>query len=69
MFFNRIQYKFPEWLVVFLPEVDRELMVLWKFSFVFYRGDGDGGRGDQWAEVISWEPRAVVYHNFLVRPI
>lgn len=30
------------------------------------RGDEDDeGRGDQWAEVISWEPRAVVYHNFL----
>ncbi|XP_015068088.1 probable prolyl 4-hydroxylase 10 [Solanum pennellii] len=29
------------------------------------RRDDDGGRGDQWAEVISWEPRAVVYHNFL----
>ncbi|CAN4109802.1 unnamed protein product [Withania somnifera] len=25
----------------------------------------DGGKGDQWTEVISWEPRAVVYHNFL----
>ncbi|KAJ0798487.1 putative procollagen-proline 4-dioxygenase [Helianthus annuus] len=22
-------------------------------------------RSDQWVEVISWEPRAVVYHNFL----
>ncbi|GAB2279399.1 hypothetical protein Dimus_014041 [Dionaea muscipula] len=22
-------------------------------------------RGDQWVEVISWEPRAFVYHNFL----
>ncbi|XP_024974045.1 probable prolyl 4-hydroxylase 10 [Cynara cardunculus var. scolymus] len=22
-------------------------------------------RADQWVEVISWEPRAVVYHNFL----
>ncbi|KAL3525223.1 hypothetical protein ACH5RR_013595 [Cinchona calisaya] len=30
------------------------------------RGDEDDeGRGDQWVEVISWEPRAVVYHNFL----
>ncbi|KAM3238866.1 putative prolyl 4-hydroxylase 10 [Capsicum annuum] len=28
------------------------------------RIDG-GGKGDQWVEVISWEPRAVVYHNFL----
>ncbi|XP_027179067.1 probable prolyl 4-hydroxylase 10 [Coffea eugenioides] len=27
--------------------------------------DDDEGRGDQWVEVISWEPRAVVYHNFL----
>ncbi|KAI5684023.1 hypothetical protein M9H77_05251 [Catharanthus roseus] len=29
------------------------------------RGDGDEERGDQWVEVISWEPRAVIYHNFL----
>lgn len=28
------------------------------------RGDGNGGK-DQWVEVISWEPRAVIYHNFL----
>ncbi|KAH7849985.1 hypothetical protein Vadar_025957 [Vaccinium darrowii] len=28
------------------------------------RSDVDG-RGDQWIEVISWEPRAFVYHNFL----
>lgn len=27
--------------------------------------DGSEGRTDQWVEVISWEPRAVVYHNFL----
>ncbi|KAF5791301.1 putative procollagen-proline 4-dioxygenase [Helianthus annuus] len=27
----------------------------------------DKDRSDQWVEVISWEPRAVVYHNFLVR--
>ncbi|GFY87934.1 2-oxoglutarate (2OG) and Fe(II)-dependent oxygenase superfamily protein [Actinidia rufa] len=29
------------------------------------RSDGDDGRGDRWVEVISWEPRAFVYHNFL----
>lgn len=23
-------------------------------------------RGEQWTEIISWEPRAFVYHNFLV---
>ncbi|CAA7399694.1 unnamed protein product [Spirodela intermedia] len=28
-------------------------------------GDGLGQRGEQWTEVISWEPRAFVYHNFL----
>lgn len=28
--------------------------------------DGYHDRGDQWLEVISWEPRAFVYHNFLV---
>ncbi|KAM0032006.1 putative procollagen-proline 4-dioxygenase [Helianthus debilis subsp. tardiflorus] len=27
----------------------------------------DKDRSNQWVEVISWEPRAVVYHNFLVR--
>lgn len=30
-----------------------------------HRSDGSEGRTDQWVEVISWEPRAVVYHNFL----
>ncbi|KAI3912565.1 hypothetical protein MKW92_019845 [Papaver armeniacum] len=24
-------------------------------------------RGEQWMEVISWEPRAFIYHNFLVK--
>ncbi|CDY29362.1 hypothetical protein HID58_022004 [Brassica napus] len=27
--------------------------------------EGLGKRGDQWTEVLSWEPRAFVYHNFL----
>ncbi|KAE9450279.1 hypothetical protein C3L33_17822, partial [Rhododendron williamsianum] len=31
------------------------------------RSDVDDGRGDQWVEVISWEPRAFIYHNFLVK--
>lgn len=29
------------------------------------RSEGLGKRGDQWTEVLSWEPRAFVYHNFL----
>lgn len=28
-------------------------------------GDELGKRGEQWTEIISWEPRAFVYHNFL----
>lgn len=29
--------------------------------------DGDEGRAEQWVEVISWEPRAFVFHNFLTK--
>ncbi|KAI8541094.1 hypothetical protein RHMOL_Rhmol08G0036200 [Rhododendron molle] len=29
------------------------------------RSEEDDGEGDRWVEVISWEPRAFVYHNFL----
>ncbi|KAL9260897.1 putative prolyl 4-hydroxylase 3 [Drosera capensis] len=29
------------------------------------RGQGLGERGEQWVEVLSWEPRAFIYHNFL----
>ncbi|XP_057974291.1 probable prolyl 4-hydroxylase 3 [Malania oleifera] len=28
-------------------------------------GGGFGERGEQWTEVLSWEPRAFIYHNFL----
>ena len=28
--------------------------------------EGPGERGAQWTEFVSWEPRAFVYHNFLV---
>ncbi|KAK8354013.1 hypothetical protein V6Z12_A05G195800 [Gossypium hirsutum] len=31
------------------------------------RGKGLGKRGEQWTEVLSWEPRAFLYHNFLSR--
>uniref|UniRef100_A0A6M2ENM9 procollagen-proline 4-dioxygenase n=1 Tax=Populus davidiana TaxID=266767 RepID=A0A6M2ENM9_9ROSI len=31
-------------------------------------GSGDDeGKAEQWAEVISWKPRAFVYHNFLTK--
>ncbi|KAF5769016.1 putative procollagen-proline 4-dioxygenase [Helianthus annuus] len=29
------------------------------------RSEVSDGRVDHWVEVISWEPRAVIYHNFL----
>ncbi|KAG0473164.1 hypothetical protein HPP92_015021 [Vanilla planifolia] len=25
-------------------------------------------KGEQWTELLSWEPRAFVYHNFLLIP-
>ncbi|KAJ6998871.1 hypothetical protein NC653_014890 [Populus alba x Populus x berolinensis] len=28
-------------------------------------GDGMGKREEQWTEILSWEPRAFLYHNFL----
>ncbi|KAF5738103.1 hypothetical protein HS088_TW13G00998 [Tripterygium wilfordii] len=31
------------------------------------RREGDEEREEQWVEVISWEPRAFVYHNFLTK--
>lgn len=30
------------------------------------RSEGEEGRGEQWVEIVSWEPRAFIYHNFLV---
>nr|GMC65864.1 probable prolyl 4-hydroxylase 10 [Ipomoea batatas] len=27
--------------------------------------EDDGDKGDTWVEVVSWEPRAFIYHNFL----
>ncbi|KAK9755104.1 hypothetical protein RND81_01G002600 [Saponaria officinalis] len=32
---------------------------------VLERGAGVGPRTDQWVEILSWEPRAFLYHNFL----
>ncbi|KAL8160519.1 hypothetical protein V2J09_002056 [Rumex salicifolius] len=31
-----------------------------------HRGDKHRNRDGQWVELISWEPRALVYHNFLL---
>ncbi|KAK7360264.1 hypothetical protein VNO77_02247 [Canavalia gladiata] len=29
--------------------------------------EGEDERGEQWVEIISWEPRAFLYHNFLTK--
>ncbi|XP_059460547.1 probable prolyl 4-hydroxylase 3 isoform X2 [Corylus avellana] len=31
----------------------------------FERREGLGERGKQWTEILAWEPRAFIYHNFL----
>lgn len=36
------------------------------FKFLFGRSKGLGERKEQWTEILSWEPRAFIYHNFLV---
>ncbi|KAG6767101.1 hypothetical protein POTOM_028280 [Populus tomentosa] len=35
-------------------------------SKIHESGD-DEGKAEQWVEVISWEPRAFIYHNFLTK--
>ncbi|KAL8172110.1 hypothetical protein V2J09_023914 [Rumex salicifolius] len=32
---------------------------------VLERGEGLGKKEEQWVEILSWEPRAFLYHNFL----
>ncbi|KAL2348648.1 hypothetical protein Fmac_002648 [Flemingia macrophylla] len=32
-----------------------------------HKTDDADERGEQWVEVVSWEPRAFVYHNFLTK--
>ncbi|KAE9614580.1 hypothetical protein Lal_00012242 [Lupinus albus] len=29
--------------------------------------ESDDGKGEQWVELVSWEPRAFIYHNFLTK--
>ncbi|KAM7517306.1 hypothetical protein LguiA_006889 [Lonicera macranthoides] len=46
----------------------RDRITFKRRSLVIGDGDKSGSvkkRGDQWTEVLSWEPRAFIYHNFL----
>lgn len=54
-----------QWLWFFKLVTGINWFWFWYFCCC-YSSDGLGKRGDQWVEFISWEPRAFVYHNFLV---
>ena len=41
------------------------MSVFFVVNFDIRSGGDEEGNGERWVEVISWEPRAVVYHNFL----
>ncbi|XP_058009103.1 probable prolyl 4-hydroxylase 10 isoform X1 [Hevea brasiliensis] len=47
------------------------VLLNWNWDLVIYlivcncSIEGDDGGQEHWAEVISWEPRASIYHNFL----
>ncbi|XP_052727111.1 probable prolyl 4-hydroxylase 10 isoform X2 [Vigna angularis] len=32
-----------------------------------YISEGEDEQGEQWVEILSWEPRAFLYHNFLTK--
>ncbi|KAK2408763.1 putative prolyl 4-hydroxylase [Trifolium repens] len=35
---------------------------------IFHNGlRSENGKGERWVEIISWEPRAILYHNFLTK--
>ncbi|KAJ0968948.1 hypothetical protein J5N97_021825 [Dioscorea zingiberensis] len=54
--------------VVYLPVASRappRTSVLSDRSVLETSGGGMGERWEQWTEVLSWEPRAFIYHNFL----
>ena len=57
---NRILLQFCDWISWWSGHVSD-----W-FEVFGCRSDGNDGKGEPWSEVISWEPRAFVYHNFLV---
>jgi len=33
---------------------------------LFCRSQAEDEQGERWVEIVSWEPRAFLYHNFLV---
>ncbi|KAF5455719.1 hypothetical protein F2P56_025267 [Juglans regia] len=56
--------------IVSLPIIDDDSPPQDLSSFrrmIIERGEGLGDRGEQWTEVLAWEPRAFIYHNFLSR--
>ncbi|XP_024993525.1 probable prolyl 4-hydroxylase 10 isoform X2 [Cynara cardunculus var. scolymus] len=56
--------------ILSIPSTSRNYPNAHDLSSIVHRitnadSEGSDGRVDHWAEVISWEPRAVIYHNFL----
>ncbi|KAK6131032.1 hypothetical protein DH2020_035230 [Rehmannia glutinosa] len=47
------------------PIGDRIKLKRLKLDISKSEGEGLGERGEQWTEILSWEPRAFIYHNFL----
>ncbi|CAH9105853.1 unnamed protein product [Cuscuta europaea] len=43
----------------------QEVLNLRSIARTVLERDVNSAKGDQWVEVISWEPRAFIYHNFL----
>ncbi|GER33996.1 2-oxoglutarate (2OG) and Fe(II)-dependent oxygenase superfamily protein [Striga asiatica] len=48
-----------------LPVADRIKLKRFKLEISKSEWKGLGKRGEQWTEILSWEPRAFLYHNFL----
>lgn len=45
---------------------DRSILLYLELFFFRRSGEDDDSQNERWVEVISWEPRASIYHNFLV---
>lgn len=66
---DRLKFRFQlmkTFCIIWLFEFGCLTLVIDNFGFVINRSEGDEGKGERWVEVISWEPRAFIYHNFLV---
>lgn len=60
-----IFYHFWNWILCQCDRIYCDFcLIVW--ILYFFRVEVSKEKGEQWVEFLSWEPRAVVYHNFLV---